>query len=91
MKKVSSILLKASSMLTALALTIGVSSMNSACMMWFNQPKAPEEMENTSSDNKSLIVLGGHTWITNITITNQGTDIITLVLKLLIAKTEQMN
>lgn len=45
MKKVSSILLKASSMLTALALTIGVSSMNSACMMWFNQPKAPEEME----------------------------------------------
>ena len=45
MKKVSSILLKASSMLTALALTIGVSSMNSACMKWFNQPKAPEEME----------------------------------------------
>lgn len=45
MKKVSSVLLKVGSMLTALALTIGVSSMNSACMMWFNQPKAPEEMK----------------------------------------------
>ncbi len=45
MKKVSSVLLKVGSMLTALALTIGVSSMNSACMMWFNQPKVPEEME----------------------------------------------
>lgn len=45
MKKISSILLKAGSMFAALALTIGISSMNSACMMWFNQPKAPEEME----------------------------------------------
>ncbi len=45
MKKASRILLKAGSILTALALTVGISSMNSACCFWFNQPKAPEEME----------------------------------------------
>lgn len=45
MKKISRILLKAGSMLAALALTVGISSMNSTCCFWFNQPKAPEEME----------------------------------------------
>ena len=45
MKRVISVLLKVGSILTALALTIGVSSMNSTCMMWFNHPKVPKEME----------------------------------------------
>lgn len=45
MKKFNIVLSRLGSVLTALALTVGVSSMNSACCFWFKQPKAPDEMK----------------------------------------------
>lgn len=50
MKKISSIIFKLSSSVAALALAIGISTVNSACVFWFNQPKMPESMNKFSKD-----------------------------------------
>lgn len=45
MKKISGIFLKWSSSIAAIALMIGVSSAESACYWWFNQPEMPKSIE----------------------------------------------
>jgi len=50
MKKLNSIVLKFSSSLAALALLVGVSSANSACVFWFNQPEMPKAIEKFRKD-----------------------------------------
>lgn len=45
MKKISRLILKWSSSIAALALMIGVSSAESACYWWFNQPEMPKAIE----------------------------------------------
>ncbi len=44
MKKLNEFIMKWGSTLAALALLIGVSSAESACYWWFNQPEMPEGM-----------------------------------------------
>ena len=44
MKKLSYFMRKYAGVLAAFALTIGVSSVNSACYLAFHQPKVPEAM-----------------------------------------------
>ena len=50
MKKISNIIFKLSSSVAALALAIGLSTVNSACVFWFNQPKMPESMNKFSKE-----------------------------------------
>jgi cyclic lactone autoinducer peptide len=50
MEKLNSIILKLSSSLAALALLVGVSSVTSACVFWFNQPKMPKAIEKFRKD-----------------------------------------
>ena len=50
MKKISNNIFKLSSSVAALALAIGLSTVNSACVFWFNQPKMPESMNKLSKD-----------------------------------------
>lgn len=45
MKKLSGIILKWGSSIAALALMIGVTSADSACYWWFNQPEMPKAIE----------------------------------------------
>lgn len=47
MKKISNNIFKLSSSVAALALAIGLSTVNSACVFWFNQPKMPESMTSS--------------------------------------------
>lgn len=44
MKRFSRLFAKVGSLMAALAMVVGVSSMNSASILWFKQPHAPEEM-----------------------------------------------
>lgn len=45
MKKLGRIALKLSSSIAALALIIGVSTVDTACYFWFNQPEMPKSIE----------------------------------------------
>ncbi len=45
MKKVSKVMIKSSSLIATLALSVGISSVTSACWCWFNQPKMPKDIE----------------------------------------------
>lgn len=45
MKKHWNTIQRLGTMVAALALFVGVSSSNSACYFWFNQPKMPERIE----------------------------------------------
>ena len=46
MKNLSAIVIKWSSVIASMALTIGLSSATAACYWWFNQPNMPKELEN---------------------------------------------
>ena len=43
--KVKALLRKLGSTICALALFVGMTSVNSACFAWFHQPKVPEGMK----------------------------------------------
>ena len=45
MKKIMCFVTKHAGLLAALALFVGVSSMNSACYMMYHQPKVPKAMD----------------------------------------------